>query len=381
MKQYDCPACASSSTELFFESRLGWSVRSDWTSVAANTYVLQCAGCRHLFKPRDLVAAWSDYDSYHLWNNRQDLDKVGFETGSPVTRSAALLAHLRETGSLPDNGSILDYGCNRGVFLSLLDSSKSHAGYDVSESYRRLIEGLGYCYYTPQQPPPPKSFDVLILVHVFEHFGDPPEDIRNGLTALKEGGTVLIQVPHTAAQPSDLYVMDHHCHFSPETLDRMAAKISLSPRGVPENLIPGELTGLYRYDRRPPAQAQHPLDDETNTAIKAALTAGENELLRLKEERRPCVIYGAGLLGSLIALVLKGQARAFADDNPLQQGSTLAYLPVLPLEDIAPGASVIIAVPPSVALKAAAKCRSRGLKPTTVFLPATIRKEKASGRD
>lgn len=147
-----CPVCRSTRADVFFESRLGHSVRSDWATLPVRSVVLKCTDCGHLFKPSGFVRACSDYQAYSAWGNSQERDKTDFSLGAPVTRSAAIVRFLRDRCLASDTHAILDYGCNRGAFLVLLGAG-AHAGFDVSEQYRSLIESRGYEYFTPGSPP------------------------------------------------------------------------------------------------------------------------------------------------------------------------------------------------------------------------------------
>lgn len=361
-----CPVCAHGDTSEFFSSRLGWSVRSDWTPVPVNVRLLVCARCRHFFKEPELVRAWNDYENYRVWDNSPGLDKMDFASGLPVTRSAALLAHARKKGVLTGRSSVLDYGCNRGAFLALLGKG-AHAGFDVSEQYRSIVEGLGFDYYTPQRPPPAARFDLLMLIHTYEHLEDPTLALQPGLAALKPGGTAFIQVPDPVGQPTDLYVIDHFSHFSPGTLDRSLAKSGLAPIEPTTSILGGEMTGLYRPGTAPGGEV---FSEERCAAVRAALTDGEAALLDLKKSGAPCAVFGAGIIGTFVAKVLDGQCRGFVDDNPALHGKTLAGLPVQPLKDVPRELTLVVAMPPSATAAVATKCRAAGYRTIEAYLPA-----------
>ena len=138
-----CPLCKNEETAVFFRSKLACSVRSDATPVEIPSVVLQCAKCDHLFKDHGLAGPATDYEDYHL-ATRND-------------RELRLLAKLKELSIVGEATRILDYGCNRGTFLSgLSGGSGLHAGYDLTEQHRLAIESLGHSTSRPRNLPQPR---------------------------------------------------------------------------------------------------------------------------------------------------------------------------------------------------------------------------------
>lgn len=363
-----CPACDSKGAVLFFRSRLESAVASDWRIMQRRAEILSCRACAHLFKPAELVKSCADYANYQMLADSPERDKIEFNRTMPVSRSAALLTHLRARGILTGREVALDYGCNRGAFLALLGPG-SHHGFDVSEKYRPIVEGLGYHYHTPKNPPPENSVDVLTLIHVFEHLMDPAQGMELGLKALRPEGKVLLQVPNALAQPTDLFVMDHVSHFSSHALDQAAGRAGLIPDGPQLSPISGEITGIYRRGKAS-APSSSPISLAMLTALRAALEEGERAILEEKAANRPVVLYGAGLVGSLVAGALGPIASAYADDNPQLYGAPQNGRPVTPLEAVQRGTRVVLTVPPAAQARAEERARAMGLIPVTTFLPA-----------
>ena len=192
MQNQPCPICTTP-CQSFFRSKLGFSIRSDWTPLHLRTHLYFCKNCQHLFKPDDLVLQGSDYNSYSMWDNSLQGDKIVFEGGNPtVGRSLKIISYLSE--KYPKTKHILDYGCNRGAFLQHLQT-KGHAGFDVSEQYRKNIEDLGFDYYSTYDFPH-NNFDVVTLIHVYEHLLQLQKDMLPATKALAKKGKVFIQIPN-----------------------------------------------------------------------------------------------------------------------------------------------------------------------------------------
>jgi SAM-dependent methyltransferase len=306
----DCPACGSASN-LFFKSRLKAAVRSDWTAVPANIEIWHCSDCGHLFKTPEMIAPWVNYEDYRMWDGHPNQDKMTFDTGFPKSRSSTLVEHMRRTAGLKAGERVLDFGCSHGALLAEL--GRGHAGLEVSEKYRSDVESLGCSFHTPGAPPPPGAFDWVTLIHVYEHLKDPNEDFKSGLAALKASGRVLIQVPDPIWQPSDFYVIDHYSHFSVRSLLISLARSGLSPCAPIATVLAGEFSAvLSRGTLSSGDLPATPSKDEMNSLL-SALETGEQTLERLRDSGQPCVIYGAGLVGTLLAQMLNGRGVAVAD--------------------------------------------------------------------
>jgi SAM-dependent methyltransferase len=340
--------------------------------------------CSFLFKDPKLVISSSDYQNYKVLENSPERDKVDFASSMPVTRSQAILNFLVENqalnvepgatgGTSPDNKKkVLDYGCNRGAFINLLKGSADVAGYDVSESYRPIIEKLGAKYYTPDGPPPENSFDLLTLIHVAEHLDPFHILIQDGLKALKRNGRVLIQVPDIENQPTDFYVMDHCSHFSASTLDLFMGKSGLKSTDAARNILPGELTNLYELGEKENPKVKK-FSEQRLSKIISNLKSGEDKLLSLARSSSKFVVYGAGLIGSLVTAVLKdtqldNKVSYLIDDNPAFKGQKINGLDVLSLPDYKKSdGEILVAVPPAATLAVRDKCRAQSFEPLIPF--------------
>lgn len=354
----NCPLCQSTDTSVFFKSRLDWSLRSDWTALPTPAQVQNCNKCGYIFKSPELTKKWSDYQNYNVLENNPEMDKMDFSSAIPVSRSLAIIDFLRKTDHLNEDTKVLDYGCNRGAFVALLPQ-KLTSGFDVSEHYRPIIEGLGCRYYTPQSPPPKSHFNLLTLVHVAEHLDPLAGALRPGLEALVDSGAIFIQVPDIANQPTDLYVMDHCSHFFPETLDAMMAHVGLRNIHPVTRILSGELTAVYEKSTSVHNQKYNKLNIQNSTT--SSLKNGEEILLDLQKKPGPYIVYGAGLLGSLVLSVLKNNVIAYVDDSPSLQGKKISGIPVYSLNQISTKqGTLVVAVPPSAARRVEDRCKKQG---------------------
>ena len=70
------------------------------------------------------------------------------------------------------------------------------------------------------------SYDLILLVHVIEHFNAPREALARLAQLLNPGGMLYVECPNAGAPHAALSKMFHYAHiynFTPDTLEMMAA--------------------------------------------------------------------------------------------------------------------------------------------------------------
>jgi 2-polyprenyl-3-methyl-5-hydroxy-6-metoxy-1,4-benzoquinol methylase len=144
-------------------------------------------------------------------------------------------------------GSLLDVGCETGIFLELMKNKGwKIAGIefsDVAWSYAREKVGdvIFYgnlkdaCYKS-------NSFDVVTLWHTLEHLVHPLETLQEIRRILKPYGLLFIEVPNIHfirnyflqifGITKHLFFVEHLLHFTPHTLMLMVRKAGFTIREI-----------------------------------------------------------------------------------------------------------------------------------------------------
>jgi len=155
----------------------------------------------------------------------------------PIIESLVRLVGARHIGflsrDLAPGARVLDVGCGRGVLLgSLADGGFEVCGTEISaEAVRgadpraeiRIADRLADAGFDA------KSFDQVIIWHVFEHLDDPAATLAEIFRILKPGGRLVIAVPNfgsaqarwTGAAWFHLDLPRHLFHFPASALRRL----------------------------------------------------------------------------------------------------------------------------------------------------------------
>ncbi len=204
-----------------------------------------CSDCGHVFN--------AAFDAAKLEYNPAYENSLHF---SPhFSRYAEDLAHrLIDTYGIREK-DVIDVGCGRGDFLSLLCKAGNNRGYGFDKSYAPSDHGPAASanptfirdFYGAQYANYP--CDLLCCRHVLEHIEQPDAfiaGIRRTLDA-KKGAVVFFEVPNAAYTLRDLGIWDliyEHCsYFSDASLHRLFSRNGFTIRRISE-LYDGQFIGI-----------------------------------------------------------------------------------------------------------------------------------------
>lgn len=171
----------------------------------------------------------------------------GVKFNRPLERIVFLfrLGRKRRIEKYIKTGRILDIGCGRGLFLSLMGSGGWEvAGTEFNEetasfasrAYRVEVKTGGPAEWGFKD----ESFDVITINHALEHIRNPGEIISACKRLLRKGGLLVIAVPNisslqAAAGKGAWFHLDipyHLYHFSEEGLAGLLKKSSYHIAGT-----------------------------------------------------------------------------------------------------------------------------------------------------
>ena len=193
--------------------------------------IIECSGCGVLrtlpemseaelgrFYPDDY---WGAQESTQQWVYSSQREKTDF------------IARCGLSG-----GMVLDVGCGAGFFLRALDDRKwGRYGVETSVAASKLAEsyiGTGHVVTgtLTESSWADSRFDLITFWSALEHTNEPRTYLQKARSLLKEGGTLVVQLPNAASYQArrfegDWLALDaprHRYHFTFPVLERLLSE-------------------------------------------------------------------------------------------------------------------------------------------------------------
>ena len=227
--------------------------------------VVACRQCGLVYvNPRPVsdpgIAAYSaDQESAYFWGTREGR-LAAYE--DLVLRIPAWLGRNAQT--------LLDIGCGDGVLLEVAGQAGIRCvGSEVSDELIHLGQkrlGADAVVSGNLARLPDAHYDVITLINVLEHLGDPYQMLNTCARLLRTGGILLVHVPNLGGVPARLRgvrwhhiePLEHLYYFTACTLEALLRKAELEPIGR-FNLLTS--TGLRSAIQRALGKAHVHLDN------------------------------------------------------------------------------------------------------------------------
>lgn len=229
--------------------------------------IVRCRQCKLI--STDLALKRTDLEAMYAapyYQRRHDYYFQNCVTNTSVKNENTNIRDFRKGLSLIERykseGKLLDVGCALGIFLHLArERGWQVYGVDISRyavSYAREVLGLeAFAGELEEIHFPGKSFDVITLWDVLEHFVDPSHQLQEIRRVLKDDGIVLMNTPNEeglvrflagmifrlsrgkiAYPVRKLYHRFHHHYFTGQTLQALLEKngftlVQMQKRHIP----------------------------------------------------------------------------------------------------------------------------------------------------
>ncbi|MBB6609578.1 class I SAM-dependent methyltransferase [Pontibacter sp. Tf4] len=232
-----CPICGKEEFKNFL-------VVKD-NSVSKESFVIvECENCTFKFtNPRpDETTIGSYYESEDYishTNTKTGIINRAYHVVRSITTKQKVELINRHA---PGKGTILDYGCGTGVFLTACKKDGWQVrGVEPSDRARELAaETTGTTIATTIAELPDEKYKVITLWHVLEHIHTLNETIKELISHLTEDGTLIIAVPNADSHDAQQYkenwaaydVPRHLYHFTQATMKRFLKKHKMQLKEV-----------------------------------------------------------------------------------------------------------------------------------------------------
>ncbi len=250
-----CHNCGSDNLETV-DGYSDWCrVTSDSRAWAKGGALAVCSQCGLVQKP--ITDAWSReadkiYEGYALYHQSSSGAEqlIAAESGLS-SRSVHLIDWMRKAMRLDPDGQLLDFGCGAGATLQAFAKELPRwrlNGYDPNiKDLNALSEIKTVESIYGRLDDIDKSFDLITLIHVFEHIPSPAKaisDIRRLLDPAK--GRLFIQVPYFPHNPFDLMIADHSSHFTQASIASVVTSAGYDIEALRVDVLKREITIVAR---------------------------------------------------------------------------------------------------------------------------------------
>ena len=360
MADCQCLLCGTPSPAVLNIS--GWNpagVTSDcrpWNSMGE---IVRCVRCGHIQKRRS--ATWVNdvdaiYDSYSVYASTGGEDQLCFSAdGQAEARAKITTSQLCHFLMLPEDGSLLDFGCGVGQFLTHFHTERPNwklFGQELGRQFQEKVLSLSGVvdFYTDIELIP-EQFDLITLNDVLEHLTDPADTLKKLARLLKPHGVIFARSPQFIYNPFDLVIVDHCSHFTTGAVSTLLSRAGLKIQlhGFP--FLPKEIGLLAKIDGE--CNVAPTVDENSGLWAFDCLSWLRKMLSQfVAQATHDNYILGSSIAGVWTAAMLRQDITlaGFVDEDVSRHvGETTLGLSVVGLQNLPDESTVFLPFPHSVA--------------------------------
>lgn len=222
----ECPICSSKTVEPFLDSRDHFLSKEPFS-------IVRCSSCGFRFtNPRPDNEELSEYYKSEEYISHSNTNKGLSARLYKLVRNFTLGLKERLITRYVSRGTILDYGCGTGHFLSYCKSKGWHTtGFEPDSGASDLARNQGITVYSKESDliNSEAKYNVISLWHVLEHLAELKETIQYLKGKLKPKGILVIAVPNPESFDAKYYgsfwaaydLPRHLYHFSSKDMERL----------------------------------------------------------------------------------------------------------------------------------------------------------------
>jgi SAM-dependent methyltransferase len=199
-----CPVCSTKHFEDFITCK-------DYTVSGELFKIVNCKSCGFKFtNPRPADDKLGDYYKSEDYISHSNTSKGIISKLYHIVRNYTLGKKEALVSGYVSRGTILDYGCGTGMFLSACKAKGWDClGMEPDAGARKIGEGMGLKVHEDlaslARSLSGKKLDAITLWHVLEHVTGLEETLRFFKSELKPGGVLIVAVPNYTSADANHY--------------------------------------------------------------------------------------------------------------------------------------------------------------------------------
>lgn len=362
----NCHICGAEQLKIFKDYAYLPRVASDCVPWRAGGRLGICTACFCIQNPVDrewFLETAEVYSKYRIYQQSSGCEQGVFSDGAAlIPRSAKIFQHALPYLNLSSPGVLLDVGCANGELLRCfhaLAPDWQMVGFEIDDKRREEVLSIPgvKAFVSGSLDKVVGTFNLITLVHVFEHLPYPMTWLENFRRMLAPDGIVLIQVPDPKQNPFNLLVADHCSHFIMADLIRMAEDAGYQVLASSDHWVSRELSIIIK-----------PLVSKNNKKQKTQLDGQNKETFPYPEHSivwlqdiihltksiphdKPRGIWGTAIAATWAYSVMDQRVDFFVDEDLNRIGQTHLGRPVYSPEQVPAESHVFIALTPEIAHK------------------------------
>ncbi len=226
-----CIVCGSSQFEPFL-------VCKDYTVSQESFNIVSCKSCGFKFtNPRPENSVIGDYYKAEEYVSHSNTTKGVVNKLYHAVRNYTLKQKLKLISSYVSRGTMLDYGCGTGMFLSVCKNDGWETyGMEPDDNARKMSIEKGLEVFSDKDKVSDriadKKFNAITLWHVLEHVTDMEASLSFFKSKLNDDGVLIIAVPNHVSYDAQYYkefwaaydVPRHLHHFDINSMTSLVEK-------------------------------------------------------------------------------------------------------------------------------------------------------------
>jgi 2-polyprenyl-3-methyl-5-hydroxy-6-metoxy-1,4-benzoquinol methylase len=241
-----CPVCGKEELKNFL-------VVTD-NSVSKESFVIvECENCTFKFtNPRPDIESIGNYYESEDYISHSNTKAGIINKAYHVVRSITIKQKVELINRYaPAKGTILDYGCGTGIFLSACKKDRWEIrGVEPSSKARQTAsEETGEIIASNLNELEGEKFEIITMWHVLEHIHTLNDTMSQLVDMLQDDGTLIIAVPNADSHDAQQYkenwaaydVPRHLYHFTQPTMKRFLKKHKM----ILEEVLPMKFDAYY----------------------------------------------------------------------------------------------------------------------------------------
>lgn len=359
-----CHICGAEQLDLLSNYHSLPRVASDCVPWPPGGKLAVCLHCHCVQNPVDTT--WYQetseiYSQYRIYEQSAGSEQgIIIDAGKKsIPRSEKIFQHVFPYLKLDTTGRLLDIGCANGELLrsfKLFAPEWTMVGFEIDDQRRGEVEKIPgvEAFVSGSLDKINKQFNLITLIHVFEHLPHPKNWLEKIRRLLAPNGMILIQVPDPKKNPYNLLVADHCSHFLMSNLIYIAEQTDYEIVTHSDDWVSREYTLLLRPRPRSiikKATVTKTTLDKASTYPKTSLQwlYGIIDLAKNIPKNNLRGIWGTAIAATWVYSVMDNEIDFFVDEDPHRIGQKHLGRPIYSPEMIPHNSHVFIALTPEIA--------------------------------